>query len=143
VTRTVVTGHRLGAAKGMAWHHKWKTRRRKQTAPMVIQAIIICVSAFFVFAIFIVVMRIRRRVLARTASCPPEPSFDLAEINAMLDAGKITREEYDRLRTALLKQIEGRPATIPTGRRGFDVAPVDPAAGHEGSSSDESGKAPI
>jgi hypothetical protein len=88
---------------------------------VVFEAMFICGGAFLVFTALILTLRIRRRIRARSAAPPPEPVFDMAEIRALLDAGKITQQEHDRLLALLFKQ---RSDAIPRGRRGFDVSPL-------------------
>ncbi|HEX5243703.1 MAG TPA: hypothetical protein VFW23_10620 [Tepidisphaeraceae bacterium] len=67
----------------------------------------------------ILVMPLRRRYKRRADRSAPDP-FDLAEIHAMKESGKITPAEAERLKAILLQ----RRGAIPPDRggpRGFDV----------------------
>ena len=87
----------------------------------------LCVASFAAFVLFILIMRIRRRLKARAETRAPDPAFDLAELQAMLVANKITREEHDRLREVVLKQRTNEPnLSSPAHGRGFEVRPLKP-----------------
>jgi hypothetical protein len=76
-------------------------------------------SIFLAYAVFILTMRaIRRQGGKREVA--PSPVFDVAELQALRDAGKITGEEFERLRLIILGQ-QGSKA--PAGQRGFEVLP--------------------
>ena len=85
---------------------------------------------FAAFTTFVLVMRTIRRATARAAAAPLPPAFDLVEIRAMRDEGKITQAEHDRLRDLVLKQSEEYSKASgqkDRGPRGFEVKPVEPA----------------
>lgn len=69
----------------------------------------------------ILAMRIRRRYKSRADRRAPDP-FDLAEIHAMKESGKITTAEAERLK-AIVLQRRGVIPPQPKGPRGFDVLP--------------------
>ena len=98
---------------------------------MLVLAIFILGGVFAAFTIFVAVMRIVRRMRARAVAAPLPPAFDLAEVRALLDQGKITQAENDRLRDLVLKQSEEYARARPPkarGPRGFEVGPVNPPA---------------
>jgi len=68
-------------------------------------------------------MRIYRRIKRRSPPKPIQPAFDLAEIRVMLDTGKITKTEHDRLRDIFLKQRSIVGSSNSSEERGFEVLP--------------------
>src|SRR5947209_6040821 len=80
---------------------------------------------FALYTTFVIVMRIVRRMRARSAAAPLPPAFDLVEIRGLLDQGKITPAEHDRLRDLVLQQSqEFSKQRKDRGPRGFEVEPV-------------------
>jgi hypothetical protein len=88
---------------------------------MLINAALVSFGAFAVFAGFVAFMRTRRRLKPKSAPPPSEPAFDLPEIRAMLDTGKITQDEHDVLLAAFLKERSRLSPVKSPHQRGFDV----------------------
>ena len=67
-------------------------------------------------------MRALRRFATRVKQAPPPPSFDMAELQSMLDGGLITQEEFERLKGMMLAQ---RARYISMQKlKGFEVIPM-------------------
>ncbi|MGA2583786.1 MAG: hypothetical protein ABSG31_10955 [Tepidisphaeraceae bacterium] len=62
-------------------------------------------AAVGLHAIMLVLLSRRRRKVV-IKKIPSEPAFDLVELNTMLANGKITQEEFDRLREITMRQQE-------------------------------------
>ncbi len=85
-------------------------------------SIALIIGLFVALVVQILVMPLRRRYKRRSDRPAPDP-FDLADIHAMKESGKITPAEAERLK-AILLQRRGVTATDqsgPKGPRGFDV----------------------
>jgi hypothetical protein len=82
------------------------------------------------FTSFIFVMRTMRRMRASLPAAPPPQPFDLAEIRSMLDQGKITADEYDRLRGKFLQKsaIQASAAHLAGAFEVIAKAPADSKA---------------
>jgi len=94
---------------------------------MAIDAVILCGALLALYIFLILVLRARRRRSAVSAAPrPTQPAFGSAEIRAMLEAGQITREEYDRLLAAVIKQRKTADDDSASGVRGFEVLPAEP-----------------
>lgn len=97
---------------------------------MFVDAMAVCGVAFAAYTVFILIMRIRRRMAARPVLPAWEPAFHPAQVQIMFESGQITLAERDRLLAALRKQRERKEAqTAPPGARGFPIAPTSPRAG--------------
>ena len=72
----------------------------------------------------ILAARIRRRYRSHMDRPAPDP-FDLAEIHAMKESGKITPAEAERLKVIVLQRrgVITTDQSGPEGPRGFDVVP--------------------
>ena len=65
-------------------------------------------------------MRMLRRFTKRIQEPPRQPSFDLAELQSMLDVGLISQEEYERLKSLVVAQR----AAVRERAKGFEVIPL-------------------
>jgi len=85
-------------------------------------SLVLIIGLFAAIVAQILVARIRRRFKSHLSRPAPDP-FDLAEIHAMKESGKITPAEAERLK-AILLQRRGVTVTDQRGSegpRGFDV----------------------
>lgn len=90
----------------------------------------VCGVAFAAYTVFILVMRIRRRVAVRPVIPGWEPAFHPAQVQAMFESGQITLAERDRLFAALRKERQRNEAqTAPPGARGFPITTTSPRSG--------------
>ena len=93
---------------------------------MFVEAMLVCGAAFTAFVAFMVFARARRRFKSAINQGPPKLAFDPAEIQTMLDSGKITPAEHDRLLAVLQHQRERQDAgTIRSGPRGVPVVSLN------------------
>ena len=67
-------------------------------------------------------MRALRRFATRIQKSPPPPSFDMAELQSMLDGGLITQEEFERLKGMMLAQRARYGSSQKL--KGFEVIPM-------------------
>jgi hypothetical protein len=99
------------------------TASRRENPIVYINTFWTCGGLLAAFVIFLLFMRIRRRMSAHRPAQRRSPVFDLAELRAMLDTGQITPEEHERLRAALTRQLDPGDASTPSTSRGFEVRP--------------------
>jgi hypothetical protein len=52
-----------------------------------------------------------------------QPTFDQAELHAMLASGQITPAEFERLKTVVLARHSAAATDAPRGPRGFEPLP--------------------
>jgi hypothetical protein len=71
---------------------------------------------------YVLAMRALRRFAKRTYHVPPQPSFDLSELQSMVEKGLISPEEFERLKGLIIAQR----ASVDAGRKftGFEVIPI-------------------
>ena len=89
-------------------------------------AMLVTVGAFTAIVVLVVVGRARRRLAQRRNSLEtPHPAIDLADLHAMLNAGTITPQEFERLKAVVSRRFATRHVpNAPLERaRGFDVLP--------------------
>jgi hypothetical protein len=81
---------------------------------------------FFLFVVVILVMRAFRRWAgigrsSRNAK-PVNYDFTIGELNELLRAGKLSPDEFEKAKSAVLKRAAVVPPALPPkGARGFDV----------------------
>jgi hypothetical protein len=75
----------------------------------------------------VLLLRALRRFAWRAPQPPAQPSFDMVELQSMLDKGLISREEFERLQGLIMAER----ARADAGRKltGFEVIPL--AKSHE------------
>ena len=80
--------------------------------------------SFAAFIGFVLFMRIWRRRARRLEQAPTPPSFDSAELQALRESGRLSPEEFERVRSAIERRRDETPSSPPSGPRGFDVLPT-------------------
>ena len=75
-----------------------------------------------VIAGYVLLMRALRRFSKRVRQAPQQPSFDMVQLQSMLDKSLISREEFERLQGLILAER----ARADAGRKltGFEVIPL-------------------
>src|SRR5205814_9283623 len=81
---------------------------------------------FFLFVVVILVMRAFRRWAGIDRSSrnakPVNYDFTIGELNDLLRAGKLSPDEFEKAKSAVLKRSAVVPPALPPkGARGFDV----------------------
>ncbi len=72
---------------------------------------------------FMFVMRTIRRFTIRRKEPPAEPTFDVAELNSMVEAGLISRDECEQLKSIVALQ-RSRQSDASEKHKGFEVIPL-------------------
>lgn len=93
---------------------------------MFLLVVVILIAAFLGFVVFILLMQAVRRAATRHDG-PAGTDFSVAELHAMLSAGQLTPEEFERARRSILSRERASAALPPPPReRGFEVVlPTD------------------
>ena len=87
-------------------------------------AVTLIAFLFFAFVVVILVMRTFRRLLGRPGrnAKPVSYDFTLGELNDLLRGGKLSPEEFEKAKAAVLNRASNVPPPLPpAGTRGFDV----------------------
>jgi hypothetical protein len=71
---------------------------------------------------YVLAMRALRRFAMRGQNVPPQPGFDMAELQSMLEKGLISFEEFERLK--LLTMEQRAQADAAKKLTGFQVIPL-------------------
>src|SRR3954468_19618631 len=71
---------------------------------------------------YVLAMRALRRFAKRSNHAPPQPSFDLSELQSMVEKGLISAEEFERLKGLIIAQR----GSVDAGRKltGFEIIPI-------------------
>jgi hypothetical protein len=80
-------------------------------------------GSFTALVAIILAARFIRRWSGRRPPPPTQPTFDQAELHAMLASGQITPAEFERLKTLVLAQHSAAATDAPPGPRGFEPLP--------------------
>lgn len=71
---------------------------------------------------YVLSMRMLRRFTMRSQNAPPQPGFDMSELQSMLEKGLISPEEFERLKSLTL--VQGAKADAAKKLTGFEVIPL-------------------
>jgi hypothetical protein len=82
-------------------------------------------GAVALLVVVVLIARARRRSARRSEAQETPPAIDLADLHAMLNAGTISQQEFDRLKAVVTRRFATRHVpNAPLERaRGFDVLP--------------------
>jgi hypothetical protein len=91
-------------------------------------AALIILSSFFAFLMFVIVMRIVRRIARRRMEQPMNVDLSVADAHRMLAQGHITPEEFERLKEAIFQRAAERERAA-MEQRGL-MPPIGHGGGH-------------